>query len=122
MLYLVVLLERHKGGSTIRVEDVVIGVELNRLFEQIDSAPTWSLADGVVRQGCGGDCRWEGNGWVAEERQCRKGGRGLGALVVLLIETLDGALLALKRLPLPGHLLSNRVHHRLQLLRTKDMA
>jgi len=39
-----------------------------------------------------------------------------GALVVLLVEVLDGALLALERLALPRHLLGDRVHHRLQLL------
>jgi len=39
-----------------------------------------------------------------------------GALVVLLVEVLDGALLALERLALPRHLLGDRIHHRLQFL------
>jgi len=35
---LVVLLERHVRGRAVGVEDMVVGVELDRLFEQIDSS------------------------------------------------------------------------------------
>mmetsp|Transcript_40817 Transcript_40817/g.67800 ORF Transcript_40817/g.67800 Transcript_40817/m.67800 type:complete len:273 (-) Transcript_40817:1208-2026(-) len=72
---LVILFKSHVGSSAVRVENVILRIEFDGLFEEINCS-----------------------------------------LVVLFVEILDGALLALKRLALPRHLLGDGIHDCFELL------